>query len=128
VKKSPLADAEYLAHIRIATKTLKTYTSHGKATFFKDSLLQDGVIRQLSVLGEAANKISAQTRKKLPGVPWDDLIQNRHFLIHVYHRVSPPILWKNATELVSQTEAALDKHKSTIALLERRAKGNDLER
>lgn len=122
MKKSPLGDYAYLAHMHDAIKTIKSYTRPGEGAFFKSQLLQDGVCRQLGIMGEAANKVSAVTRKKLDGMPWNEVIGNRNFLIHAYFAVSLPMVWKNATQLVSEVEAVLDKHKTTIALLKHRAK------
>lgn len=73
MKKSPLGDYAYLAHMRDAIKTIKSYTRQGEGAFFKSQLLQDGVCRQLGIMGEAANKISAITRKKLDGMPWNEV-------------------------------------------------------
>ena len=108
--------------MRDAIKTIKSYTRQGEGAFFKSQLLQDGICRQLAIMGEAANKISAITCKKLDGIPWDEVIGNRNFLVHAYFAVSLPMVWKNATQLISKVETVLDKHKATIALLKRRAK------
>lgn len=128
MKKSPLSDAVYLAHIREAIKAIKNYTKPGEASFYKDPMMQDAICRQLGIMGEAANKISVSTRKALNDMPWDNLIKNRNFLIHVYHAVSLPIVWKTAIKFVPEVGIALLKHKSAIALLERRAKSTGLER
>lgn len=128
MKKLPLGDAVYLAHIREAIKAIKNYTKPGEALFYKDPMMQDAICRQLGIMGEAANKISVPTRKALNDVPWDGLIKNRNFLIHVYHAVSLPLVWKTAIKFVPEVGAALLKHKATIALLTQRAKGTNLER
>ncbi len=62
-------DKVYLEHIVEAVKRIKKYTD--KITvdeFKKDPLVQDGVVRQLEIIGEAARIVSeASRRKRLPG-------------------------------------------------------------
>ena len=111
-----------------AIKAIIKYTKHGKTEFFKNEMLQDAISKRIEVVGEAANKISANTRKSMPDVPWKELIENRNFLTHVYFKTSLPKLWDSATNLIPKTETAFNRHKAVIALLERRAKDFDLER
>ncbi|MBI5783237.1 MAG: DUF86 domain-containing protein [Gammaproteobacteria bacterium] len=114
--------------MRDAFKTIAKYAKHGEETFFKNQMLQDAICRQLEIVGEASNKISAGTRKMLSDMPWKELIENRNFLTHVYFRQSLHKIWDSATNLIPKAEATLNLHKATIALLERRAKGTSLER
>lgn len=127
MKRSPVGDYARIAHIRDAIKAISKYTEHSKDTFFKNTMLQDAICRQLEIVGEAASKVSAETRKTLLGVPWKELIENRNFLTHVYFKASLPKIWDSATNLLPKAEAALNKHKAAIALLARRAKESGRE-
>jgi hypothetical protein len=60
-------EALYLADIRDAVEKILRYTSGGRDEFFADSLLQDAVIRNLEVMGEAVRKVSTETRE-CPGI------------------------------------------------------------
>ncbi len=128
MKRSSISDYARIAHIRDAIETIANYTKHGKDEFFKNQMLQDAISRQLEIVGEAANKVSAGTRKMLSDVPWKELIENRNFLTHVYFKTSLPKVWDSATNLMPKAETALNRHKATIALLEQRAKGFGLKR
>lgn len=50
----------------------------------KDRLLLGGVIRELLLIGEAANAVSPQTKAKIPNIPWKQVIGMRNQLIHGY--------------------------------------------
>jgi len=48
-------DSVYLKHIRDAILTIAKYTKRTSASSFKkNTLIQDGVIRQIEIIGEAA--------------------------------------------------------------------------
>ena len=47
-----------------------------------DRKTQDAVIRNLEIIGEAANKLSLELHSSLPDIPWADIIGMRNRLIH----------------------------------------------
>ena len=63
-------DRPYLLHIRDAIDRIRNYTGEGKEAFFTSSLLQDSVIRNLEVIGEAAKRISPSTKAQAAEIPW----------------------------------------------------------
>jgi len=63
---------------------IETYTTRGKRNFFAEVIVQDAVIRQLAVIGEAASKVPSGLRAKHRDVPWPAIIGMRNILIHEY--------------------------------------------
>lgn len=61
-------------------------------------LLQDGVIRQLEIIGEAVKRISSDLRSRYPDIPWQDMAGMRDKLIHDYLGVDLMTVWLTATE------------------------------
>jgi uncharacterized protein with HEPN domain len=59
-----------------------------------ESILQDAVARQFSIMGEAANNLSLEFRKSYPEIPWRDIADMRNKIIHEYFEVDNEILWK----------------------------------
>jgi uncharacterized protein with HEPN domain len=57
-----------------------------------ERLLQDAVIRNFEIIGEAASRISPVTRSR-PDVPWAKLIAFRNRLIHGYWSVDLILVW-----------------------------------
>jgi uncharacterized protein with HEPN domain len=59
----------------------------------EDDPLSEALIRLISVIGEAANKVSLGTRSQLASIPWPDIVGMRNRLIHDYFDVNLDILW-----------------------------------
>ena len=66
----------------------------------KDTPGQSHLIRALSIIGEAAGRISPQLRGRHPEIPWQGMIAMRNILIHAYWDVDMAIVWKTASEMV----------------------------
>jgi uncharacterized protein with HEPN domain len=92
-------DKLYLQHIVEAIKKIRQYTEGITVDDFKkDALVQDGVVRQLEIIGEAARVMSEATKKKYPDIPWYNISGMRNRLIHEYFQVDIDAVWKTITE------------------------------
>ncbi len=64
-------DSVYLKHIRDAILKIEGYTKRvSAASFKKHKLIQDGVIRQIEIIGGATKRLSEEIRKDSKDVPW----------------------------------------------------------
>ena len=64
----------------------------------RDRMLLFAVVRGIEVLGEAAWKVSEETRTASPQIPWGAIVTMRHRLVHGYFDVDPDIVWRTARE------------------------------
>lgn len=89
----------YLKHILDAAAKITEYLQGVSEDVFQDkSLIQDGVIRQLEIVGEAVRHLSPEFRKRYPDIPWQDIAGMRDKLIHNYFGVDLIQVWSAATE------------------------------
>ncbi len=87
-------DAVYLAHILDSISQIDSYTARLNYTqFLKTRLVQDGVIRQLEIIGEASRNLSDEFRAQHSDLPWQQIIGLRNRLIHAYFDVNLGIVW-----------------------------------
>lgn len=69
----PIDEAVFFHHILDAITYIESYTQDvSKNDFMQNHLLQDGVIRQLEIIGEAVKSVSDATRIKYSNIPWRD--------------------------------------------------------
>ncbi len=82
------ADDIYLRHILDAIKRIEEYVKGiDEESFLRNYLVQDGVIRQIEIIGEAVKRLSTKLRKKYSQIPWQDIAGMRDKLIHDYFGV-----------------------------------------
>ena len=94
---TPRDDSVYLAHLKDAVFCITSYLDGiNEAQFFESRLLQDAVIRQLEIIGEASKHLSRAFRASRPTVPWQDIIGMRSKLAHDYMHVNLQAVWDTA--------------------------------
>ena len=62
-------------------------------------------IKQLEIIGEAANHLSGEIIEKYPDVEWKEIIALRNILIHEYFGVDAKIVW----DIISEDLPSLKK-------------------
>lgn len=86
-------DTVYLRHIRDAIGRVVDYTQGGRDDFLRNPQIQDAVIRNLEIIGEAVKHLSDDLRQQHPDVPWKQIAGMRDEVIHEYFGVDMHIVW-----------------------------------
>jgi len=83
----------YLVHIVEAIEKIERYTADGRDSLFSQEIVLDAVLRNLSVIGEAAKRVGQEERKLYPEVPWKQMAGLRDVLIHDYEGIDATRVW-----------------------------------
>jgi uncharacterized protein with HEPN domain len=84
---------------------------HGKnrSDLDTDRMLVLSLVKELEIIGEAANKVSVETRSQSNAIPWQDISGMRNRLIHAYFDVDLDVVWSTVTKDLPSLKAELDR-------------------
>lgn len=92
-------DRVYLSHIIDALHQINEYTDKlDYDDFMAARVVQDAVIRQFEIVGEATKNLSEVFRARYPDIPWKDLAGFRDKLIHQYFGVDISLVWRSVVD------------------------------
>lgn len=98
-------DLAYIEHILDCIRKIKEFTSGlSLKDFSVNELVQDAVMRNIEIIGEASNKISSDTKQIYYEIPWKEIAGMRDKLIHDYLGVDVEVVWRTITEDIPTLE------------------------
>ncbi len=89
---------DYLAHILEAIERIEHYVADlDEMAFLNNKLVQDAVIRNFEIIGEASNNIEKRYLEFVrvhPELPLTSAYQMRNAMAHGYFKVDFELVWK----------------------------------
>lgn len=97
--REPLRDKERLLHMLSAMQVIE----EGLQTYSKEEILGKkiiyyGFVKQIEIIGEAANMLTHEFRDNHPQVSWRPIVNMRNVLVHDYIHISAEMLWDTITK------------------------------
>ena len=94
----------YIEHVLEAIGKIESYIKDTDfEKFSQNDLVFDAVVREITIIGEASNRITDDFQKQYPDIPWHKVVSMRNVLIHDYMDVDKELVWetcrKNLPEL-----------------------------
>ena len=89
---------DYLAHISKAIERIVRYTADlTDAEFLADEMVQDAVLRNIEIIGEASNnvqRVDAEFAARHDDIPWSVMYTMRNRVSHGYDKVDLELVWR----------------------------------
>lgn len=84
------SDLPYLGHIADSIAAIETYVTGGRDAFMAQRLIQDAVLRNFEIIGEAASRLSTAARQDSGDLPELKREVTRLLRTHDRGRSKPP--------------------------------------
>ena len=109
--KGQLSDKARLNHILDAIDAVEEYTREVSFEDFKQSSEKTfATVKQLEIIGEAANRITDKTRELGHEIEWSKIVGLRNILVHDYYIIDHSIIW----EIIEDELAMLKSNIKTL--------------
>lgn len=93
--KGKLGDKQRLIHILESIEEIEKYTAGSNLELFlQNSMMKFASVKQIEIIGEAANYISDETKNKFSDIQWRQITGLRHVLVHEYFGVDSKLIWQ----------------------------------
>jgi len=93
--RGSLGDKVRLQHILDAVIEIESYTKQTTyELFLSNTMMQYACIKQLEIIGEAANHLSAHIKNLHSEIAWREITDLRNLLIHEYFGIDTRIVWE----------------------------------
>jgi uncharacterized protein with HEPN domain len=79
-----------------------------RADLDSDRMLVLSLVKSIEIIGEAASKVTEETRRMHPSLPWLDIIGMRNRLIHAYYDVDLDRVWDTLAAEIPSLIAELE--------------------
>jgi uncharacterized protein with HEPN domain len=90
-------------------RRITRFIGPGRETFMNSEEMQDAVIRNVEVIGEAAKRVSAGTRSQMGSLDWKAICGMRDVLIHDYIGVDIDEVWNVACFRIPELQAVMEQ-------------------
>ncbi len=77
--------------------------------FINDRKTVEAIVRNLEIIGEAANNIPSEFKTVHHNIPWREMISMRNKVLHEYFGVDLEILWKTTHEDLQQLKQNIER-------------------
>ncbi len=109
-----------LRHMRdAAAKACAFVEGRSREDLERDDMLAYAVVHAIQIIGEAASRMTPESRNLQPDIVWKDIIGMRQRIVHDYEQVNLDIVWQvvsvDLPALLTQLDALLPPHSDEVS-------------
>lgn len=102
-------DKIYIEHIIQSIRRIIEFTENvTEKEFIEKPIIQDAVIRNFEIIGEASKKISTDFGNRHKGIPWKKMAGMRDILIHDYMGVDLWAVWATVIDSLPELKKQIE--------------------
>ena len=103
-------DLTYLGDVLDAIKQIEDYLQGiSKDSFLQNHMMQDAVMHQIGIIGEASNSVSDEFQEQYPELPWTQMRAIRNKIVHDYREINLDVIWDTARNNLPALEKQIRK-------------------
>ena len=81
-------------------------------TFLHDEKTVDAVVRNLEIIGEAANRLPEEFKAQHSDIAWEQIVGLRHRIVHDYFGIDLALIWQILQQDLPSFKAQLRQFRS----------------
>ena len=102
-------DRSYLLDMLVAARDAVAFMKGlSYDEFAQDRRSQLAILKSVEIVGEAASRLSAETKERYSDIPWREIVGMRNRLVHAYFDIDLRLVWETVDSdlpvLVAQLE------------------------
>lgn len=109
--REPLKDRERLLHMIAAIDRIVRYTNgRSYEDLVDDDMMYYAVVKNIEIIGEAANMITAEFQDIHPDTPWKMVKGMRNYIVHEYFQIDDVVVWDVVTNNLIPLKKQLESY------------------
>ena len=109
--REPARDKERLLHINEAIERIERYMKDvSMAALLADDMRYYAVVKNIEIIGEAANMLTYEFRETHPETPWKMIVGMRNYITHEYFQVKTEVVQEVITQDLPELKEQIEKY------------------
>ena len=101
-------DARLLDMLLAAREAIALVNGLTFPEFQRNRMAQLAVLKTIEIVGEAASRISTDTARAHPDIPWSGIVGMRNRLVHGYFNINLERVWETVRQDIPQLISQLE--------------------